>query len=195
MILQSLDEGFPLEDPPVLIPWGLSKDDLRRLLEPYGLRESSSLESLTISGTALNGLPVKILFRFHPYYREQKYELSFGRVNQLELRESFDDFQRHLEETFGTPTATTPDEFENPRYQWKLGIYTVSHGVYEFHSPIEYVVIRPPNRPSLLATGLARLLIVTFGLLESPVATVLVFLLFIVAIVLHFITGQGPRLW
>lgn len=195
MNLQSLDDGFPLEDPPVLIPWGLYKDDLRRLLEPFGLLESSSRDHLALSCTALNGLPVNILFCFHPNYREQKYELSFGRVNQLDLRESFEDFQRHLEETFGTPMTITPGEFGYPHYEWMKGIYTVSHGVYEYHSLIEYVVIRPPNRPSRLATGLVRLINLTFELIEFVPLPVLLFSLFVFGIVLYLITGQAPRLW
>jgi hypothetical protein len=190
MNLHTLVDGFTTEDPALLIPWGLSRKDLIRLLEPHGLKQVTP-DVYALSCTALNGIPLKLSFRFDSHYGKQKYLLSLDRIDQCDLRGSFEEFQRHLEATFGEPTTTKNGEEGFTDYEWRLGIYSVTHGVYEFHELREAVLISPPYQPTSSAAQLFDSLATFFRFVVLPFLPCLI----VIAMFIYWIIRRMPKLW
>lgn len=185
MKLHSLDEGFPLEDPPVLIPWGLSQNDLRELFDEYDLRQIA-LDTYEIECTAFNGLRLKLYIHFDERrYRDKKYTLSFLRVDHGNVHEDFEEFQRHLEETFGTPTTTAPGEDGFPYHRWELGVYDASHVVIDRHGYHHSIGIGPPYHPPTEMEEFFDLVLMTF-----PALVFLFLPLLLIAAVLIFLISR-----
>ncbi len=192
MNLHSLNNGFTTEDPALLIPWGLSRKDLLRLLQPHGLKQVMP-DVYALSCTALNGFALKLSFHFDSRYGEQKYLLSLDRIDQCELRGSFEEFQRHLEATFGEPTTTKNGEEGFPDYNWMLGIYSVTHGVYEFHALREAVLISPPYQPTSSAAQLFDSLAIFFRPVVLPLLPCLILIAMFIYWILRWLLGVSIR--
>ncbi len=147
-----LHVGFTIENPAVTVPWGLSKRKLLRLLGPLGLRKVSE-DYYVISCVSLSGPSHELAFHFDVSCRRAKYWLEFFlQQDRRDISDSYKAFQRHLEQTFGTPNATDNGEDGFPCHRWDIESFTVEHGVYERHSLCEYVRISPRlYAPSLAA--------------------------------------------
>lgn len=138
----TLSQGFRLEDPPLLIPWGLSRRQLVRLFAPYGLREINR-DYYVLSCTSLCGLSHELEIRYDSCYGFSKYLLGFSSKEYSDQNQRYEGFQNHLEATFGPPTRTEPGEEGFPSHHWEIEEYEVSHVVYMHHDLQECVVISP----------------------------------------------------
>jgi len=55
---------------------------------------------------------------------------------------SYEDFQQHLEQTFGKPTITTPGSVGFPTHTWRFPGVDVFHYVFDRFGPEEHVGIK-----------------------------------------------------
>jgi hypothetical protein len=68
--------------------------------------------------------------------------LEFFRTSYADQAGSYQEFQRHLEQTFGQPTSTTPGSEGFPSHTWRLPGAEVVHFVYDRFGPEEHVRIK-----------------------------------------------------
>jgi hypothetical protein len=136
-----LSKGFQIEDPAVFVPWGIGERELLNILpvEPHHVTAGYYV----IDCTSLSGSEHALGFHF----RSDPSKLSelefFRRLNPTypDLRPSFDDFQRHLEVTFGTPSSESSGSEGLPSYRWKISEATIVHYVLDRFGPEEHVRI------------------------------------------------------
>jgi hypothetical protein len=136
-----LRTGFQLEDPAVFVPWTVTEAGLRTLLSPHGLRKVTT-GYFTISCRSLNGLNHELGFHFKPRGGDRLDELEFFRRAYPDEAASFEEFQTHLERTFGPPTETHDDGGGFPTHQWHLPGADIIHLVKYRFAPEEHVRIR-----------------------------------------------------
>jgi hypothetical protein len=134
-----LARGFEIEDPPVVVPWGSTEDEVRLLLP--SLREVTP-GYLTGEVVSLRGLRHMLGFHFQPRNRGRLVELELYRSSYLDLQASFAEFQRHLEATFGPPQESRPAGDGFPAYGWKVGRTTIRHYVFDRFGPEEHVEVQ-----------------------------------------------------
>jgi hypothetical protein len=137
-----LSQGFQIENPQVFVPWGISEVELVDLvpLAPHHVTTGYYV----IDCTSLSGLSHALGFHFRPREDGKLRTLEFFRRSYLDMHRSFDEFQRHLEETFGPP-ASESDPYEGmPHYTWKVGKATIRHYVFDRFGPEEHVDITHP---------------------------------------------------
>lgn len=137
-----LDPGFPIDDPPLVVPWGLTAHQLNELLRPHGLRQVTRGYHV-LSCKSLGGLAHELGFHFDPSAGRHRYWLEFFRPSYPDLRQSYEEFQRHLESTFGQPTHTQSGDQGYPSHAWEVGQFIVHHSVYERFLLCEAVTIMP----------------------------------------------------
>jgi len=140
----NLDCGYALEDPPITVPWGLSRRKLAQILGGHGLRRWDN-DNFVISCKSLTGLSHELQFRFNVDYGPNHYMLVLYQLPGHDIGQSFHTFQRHLELTFGSPSSSEDTDDSFPYYTWKIGDFTVSHGVHERFVLCETVSIAPPS--------------------------------------------------
>ena len=146
--MTTLREGFQLEVPPVFVPWNITEQRLRELLEPHGLRRIT-FGYFTLSCTSLGGLAHQIGFHFIPRGSDHLTELEFFRDPPLDLGQSYEEFQKHLEQTFGPPTRTAPGRAGFPEHRWVLPGATIVHYVLDRFGPEEFVrIVRREEVPA-----------------------------------------------
>jgi hypothetical protein len=137
----TIDEGFQIDDPHVFIKWGLTEDEL------IGAIGSKSLKCVT-SGyyttacTSLSGLKHKLGFHFLPRSGGRLTYFEFFREQYDDLKASFDDFQAHLEATFGLPSATYESWIGFPACRWQIEDINILHYALDRFGPEEHVTIR-----------------------------------------------------
>jgi hypothetical protein len=131
--------GFQIEDPLVFVPWRIATPDLRRLLPKTTEVTSGYFVTECVS---LGGLRHMLGFHFEPRDGGELVELEFFRRSYPDLRASFDEFQRHLEATFGRPTRTATGDEGLPALTWFGGGATIRHFVLDRFGPEEHVRIR-----------------------------------------------------
>lgn len=139
-----LSKGFQIEDPSVFVPWGIGEDELLSLLPVEPHRVTSGY--YVIDCTSLSGSQHALGFHFRPDPTKLS-ELEFFRHSHPaypDWRPSFQDFQRHLEMTFGPPTSELPGSEGVPHYRWKVGKATIEHYVFDRFGPEEHVRITRP---------------------------------------------------
>ena len=102
-----LSTGFQIEQPSVFIPWGTPETQFQDTFNVLGARRVAD-GYFTAHCVSLGGLPHELGFHFHPRGGGNLTELEFFRNSYSDLSESYQEFQRHLEMTFGPPTTTTP---------------------------------------------------------------------------------------
>jgi hypothetical protein len=134
-----LAEGFEIETPAVLVPWGISEATLLALLPAPPRHVTTGY--YVIHCTSLSGLEHELGFHFSPKEDGRLVELEFFRQAYADLRGSFDDFQRHLELTFGPPVSTSAGDEDFPTYGWRFGAATVRHYLLNRFGPEEHVRI------------------------------------------------------
>jgi hypothetical protein len=134
-----LSIGFHVESPDALVRWGISEDELRALL-PDELRLVTS-GYWTAEVTSLGGMNHILGFHFRPREAGTLHELEFFRFGDADLRASFEEWQAHLETTFGLPTKIADGDEDLPYFTWQLGPAQVRHFVQYRFGPEQHVRI------------------------------------------------------
>ena len=139
--VMDISRGFQIEQPAVFVPWGISEAALKKLFEPGALRHVTS-GYFTVSCNSLGGLAHNLGFHFQPREAGALSELEFFRASYPDQAASFTEFQRHLEASFGPPTATKPGTEGFSSYLWQLQGADVVHYLFDRFGPEEHVRIR-----------------------------------------------------
>ncbi len=137
----NLRAGFEIDEPHLLIPWGIKEEDLLRIGGAEGLREVTTA-CFTASCKTLGGMSVEIGFHFEPRAKGRLAEIEIFRKFPKQMTESFEEFQRHLEATFGKPTGSSPGSEGLPNHEWRVPGAHVSHYVFDRFGPEEHVRIK-----------------------------------------------------
>ena len=133
-----LSKGFQIEQPHVFVPWHTPETEFLDGFRGLHLRLVTH-GYFTTHCTSLSGLSHELGFRFYP---QGLVELEFFCSSCLDLPTSYDVFQRHLEETFGPPTLTSPGSEGYLSHTWTFPGVEILHYVQEHFGPAEYVRIR-----------------------------------------------------
>ena len=125
-----LEHVFPLEDPPVELPWGLSRSGVEAALRGA---EVGALPDgrLRLRCRLLGGLTTMIDLGFGPGVQRRLRQVELLRRPARSARRDFDDLQRRLERWLGPAEAVTsplPGRSRRitPR-QWRIGKLQVTH--------------------------------------------------------------------
>jgi hypothetical protein len=136
-----LSKGFQIEEPHVFVPWDTPETQFMDGFEGLHLRLVKHGYFITHC-TALSGLSVALGFLFYP---QGLVELRFSCSSCPDLDTSYDVFQRHLEETFGPPTLTSPGSEGYLSHTWVFHRAVIRHYVSEHFGPAEHVIIQRTN--------------------------------------------------
>ena len=136
-----ISRGFQIEQPELFIPWKVSEPDLQQIFGGHPLRHVTH-GYFTTHCISLGGLSHELGFHFHPRGGGVLIELEFFRTSYADQAGSYQEFQRHLEQTFGQPTTTTPGSEGFPSHTWRLTGAEVVHFVYDRFGPEEHVRIK-----------------------------------------------------
>jgi hypothetical protein len=136
-----VSRGFEIEQPAAFVPWGISEAQFEQDFAALGLRHITR-GYFTAHCVSLGGLPHELGFHFYPREGGGLNELEFFRSSHVSLAISFEDFQRHLEATFGEPTITVPEPGGFPSHTWQLRGADVVHFVIERFGPEQHVRIK-----------------------------------------------------
>jgi hypothetical protein len=141
----NITSGYQLEQPQVLVCWGISEEQLQELFQGSELHGTKGF--FFIRCTSLCGLSHNLNFRFSPRDGAlYAFELSGNGGGSLEA--SYRKFQNHLEITFGPPTETAPGEEEGfPSQIWRIKDVQIIHAVQEHFGPAESLRITK-SKPS-----------------------------------------------
>jgi hypothetical protein len=134
-----LRSGLQIEEPRVFVPWGIDEAQLRQLL-PAAHEVNRGYHVLDV--VSLGGLQSALGFHFDPRADGRLVELEFFRRHYDDLAASFDEFQRHLESTFGPPQRTGEGDEGFPSHEWVRDGTSIRHYVVERFGPEEHVRIR-----------------------------------------------------
>jgi hypothetical protein len=134
-----LSEGFQIEDPEILVRWGITESELLALLptEPRHVTVGYYVSDCI----SLSGLGHRLGFHFRPQEDGQLRELEFFRYSYPDQAASFEEFQEHLVATFGPPQRESPGDQGLPNYGWTIGTATIQHYVFVRFGPEEHVRI------------------------------------------------------
>jgi hypothetical protein len=135
----NLADGYLVEIPPVLIPWGVGVAEIELLL-PGTRRVTDGY--LTLEVVSLGGLAHVLGFHFEPRIAGRLVELELFSRSSAGPSATYESFERHLEETFGAPTTTLPGDVGFPEQRWDFAGVGVIHLVRERFGPEEIVRIR-----------------------------------------------------
>ncbi len=135
-----LSKGFQIEEPNVFVPWDTSEVQFQQSFERLQLRRVTD-GYFTTQCTTLSGLSHELGFHFYPRGRGRLVEFEFFRNSCPDLPTSYEAFQRHLEETFGPPTLTSPGSEGYLSHTWAFPGVEIVHYVQEHFGPAEYVRI------------------------------------------------------
>jgi hypothetical protein len=121
---RDIEHGFHIEEPDLFVPWGIGEAQLLALL---GVRATKVAPGyITCSCTSLGGLGHQLGFHFQPKAKGVLTELEFFRTKYPDERASFEEFQQHLEATFGTPRSDG-GIMGYPAYLWEFETVAVRH--------------------------------------------------------------------
>lgn len=134
-----LREGFAIEEPAVIVPWGATEDDILALLAPASPRRVTR-GYITARVRVLGGLDCMLGFHYRNAGRLS--ELEFFRAAPSLQRDSFDEFQRHVEQAFGPPSQTAEGDAGFPSHQWRLPGARIVHYVFDRFGPEEHLRIQ-----------------------------------------------------
>jgi hypothetical protein len=133
-----ISKGFQIEEPTVFVPWDTTEAQFQQTFDRLHLRHMRH-NFYTTRCTSLSGLLVDVMFVFYPQWLGQ---LRFSITFRPNLENSYDVFQRDLEETFGPPTLTTPGSEGYLDQTWVFHGAEIRHYVSEHFGPAEYVIIQ-----------------------------------------------------
>jgi hypothetical protein len=136
-----LSKGFQIEEPRMFVLWGTPEAAFPRLFANLNSRLVTD-GYFTARCTSLGGLHHELGFHFHPRRGGRLVELEFFRRAYPGLAASYQDFQEHLENSFGQPTDTSPGSAGFPSNTWRLSGADVVHFVIDRFGPEEHVRIK-----------------------------------------------------
>jgi hypothetical protein len=136
-------QGFTVEDPPLVIPWGIREDELLQLFPNGSLRHVTDGYYVT-SCVSLGGRRHMLGFHLRPDHGGRLIWLEFYR-DDAPLSQTYPDWQRRLEALLGKPHRTTPADCGYSRHEWALDPVTVTHTVVDRFGPEEHVHIALPE--------------------------------------------------
>jgi hypothetical protein len=136
-----LSKGFQIEQPEVFVPWGVSEAHFQQGFEGLQLRRVTH-GYFTAHCISLGGLSHELGLYFYPQGAGGLVELEFFRISHRDLTASYQEFQLHLEATFGQPMVTTPGSEGFPSHTWRLPGADVVHFVLERFGPEEHFRIK-----------------------------------------------------
>jgi hypothetical protein len=138
--LMDLKRGFTIDDPPITIPWKITGEKLVEIGGRDGLEEVTR-GYYVATCKALGGLDVRIGFHFDAGVKGRLREIElFGRFAKS-LPESFAEFQRRLEQSFGPPTSSEQGTDGFAQHVWRKRGADVRHYVFERFGLEEHVRI------------------------------------------------------
>lgn len=134
-------KGFQVDDPAVLIPWGIS---VQRLLDLFSSSSSSkqalrkvASEYYTFSGVAL-GLYTDIGFHFE---RNKLEQFELFDLTQNNLNERYNKYQSALVREFGQPTQSRTVSIFPPAHEWCILNYRILHFAQDRFGPESHLRI------------------------------------------------------
>jgi len=136
-----ISKRFQIEQPKIFVPWKISETELKQLFDGQLFRHVTH-GYFTTTCTSLNGLSHELGFHFYPRGEGVLIEFESFRRSYPDQAASFQEFQRHLEMTFGQPTTTTPGTEGFPSHTWQLHGTQVVHFVYDRFGPEEHARIK-----------------------------------------------------
>jgi hypothetical protein len=136
-----LSSGFQIESPELFIPWKISETQLQGIFVNQPLRHITQ-GYFTAPCASLGGLSHELGFHFRPRGKGVLIELEFFRTSYADQAASYQEFQRHLEVTFGPPTITTTGSHSFPSHTWRLPGADVVHFIFDRFGPEEHVRIK-----------------------------------------------------
>jgi hypothetical protein len=128
-----LERVFPLEDPAVELPWGLSRSGVEALLKGA---EVGSLPDgrLRVRCRLLNGLSTSIDLHFGPGTQRRLRRIELLRKPVRHKRKGFEDLQSRLEGWLGPAEPMESNSTANADgitpQQWRVGKPHVTHDYY-----------------------------------------------------------------
>jgi hypothetical protein len=139
--------GFQLEQPQMLVRWGISEEQLQRLFPESELHRVT--DGYFVSRcTSLCGLTHKVGFHFAPRLNGSLVEFELFGNGYAYPEASYQEFQSHLVTTFGAPTVTSQGTEGFPSHMWRIKNVQIIHEVREHFGPAEYVRITKINPSS-----------------------------------------------
>ena len=102
-----LAKGFQIEEPNFFIPWEARETEFQQQFK--GLQLCRVTDGyFTTHCISLSGLSHELGFHFYPQHtgNGKLLELEFFHISAPDLAASYEEFQRHLEQTFGSPALT-----------------------------------------------------------------------------------------
>jgi hypothetical protein len=128
-----VERVFPLEEPPVELPWGLSRSGTEALLR--GAEVGSLADGrLRVQCRLLGGLSSSIDLHFGPGAQRRLRQIELLRKPVRHKRKEFEDLQRRLEAWLGPsePMVSNPAARSDgiAPQQWRIGKLNVTHDYY-----------------------------------------------------------------
>jgi len=128
-----LERVFPLEDPPVELPWGLSRSGVEAALRGAELGALAD-GRLRVRCRLLGGMTTTVDLDFGPGTQRRLRRVELLRKPVRHKRREFDDLQRRLEAWLGPsePMESNPAAQADrivPQ-QWRIGKLRVTHDYY-----------------------------------------------------------------
>jgi len=142
-----ISSGYQIETPTVFVPWGIDETGLSTLLADANPRHVTD-GYWTIECVSLGGLSHMLGFHFEPRSSGMLVELELFHKDCPDLAASFAEFQHHLEDTFGPPSATREGDGDLPSYLWDHKGVTFWHLVQYRFGLEEHVRFKWNGRPA-----------------------------------------------
>jgi len=144
-----LAKGFQIEEPNIFVPWEIHEAQFQQEFKGLQLRRVTH-GYFTTHCTSLSGLSHELGFHFYPRHtgNGKLLEFEFFCMSVADLAASYDEFQCHLEQTFGPPALTGQGSEGYPSHSWIVPGAEIVHFVQERFGPEEHVRIRkiPENQ-------------------------------------------------
>lgn len=141
----NLENGLHLESPAILVPWSLNRWQLRNLLpNPEQAHKVTARYIVLHDIVSLGGLTHDLGLHFGVFGKLAKFE--YFRRSGPGPEDSYREFQKHLERTFGLPTQREPGTEGFDRCIWKLNGAEIMHELIMRFGPEEHVWIEREPR-------------------------------------------------
>lgn len=116
-----LRSGYHLETPDIFVPWDITPKELIDLFEDLPLNKVTK-DYFTIECISLGGLKHKLGFHFESKSPRRLNTLEVFRDSYPNYKESFKEFQDHIEFVYGRASKKYPKNSEGfPSYEWLIG--------------------------------------------------------------------------
>ena len=136
-----ITKGFKIVKPDIFVDWNIKENDLQKLFQDSDLKKVTT-GYFTADCESLEGLNCKIGFHFEPRKDGFLKELEFFRMDYTDQKKSFNDFQKHFENTFGKPDKSTPGNKGFNNFEWNLNGIQIVHFVFDRFGPEEHMRIK-----------------------------------------------------